>query len=244
MRMEGEAAIELLHRALDQRIRFLDTADVYGPRPGDNERLVGRALATWKGNRDGVVVATKGGLRRGDRKWFPDGRARSIRKACEASVEALGGRPIDLYQLHAPDPRVPFTTTLRALASLQREGIVRRVGLSNVGLEELETALGLLEVASVSVALSLLDPTPLKNGVFSRCMRASIPLVAHSPLGGHRARGRLAKIEAVARIAERRGVTVAEVALAWLSSLHPLLIPLPGASRVSSLESIVRAAGG
>jgi aryl-alcohol dehydrogenase-like predicted oxidoreductase/histidinol phosphatase-like enzyme/predicted kinase len=240
MRLRGEAAIPLLHHALDAGIRLLDTADVYGEAPGDNERLVAEALSSWSGDRRSVLVATKGGLRRRGREWLPDGRARWIREACEASLERLRADVIDLYQLHAPDPGVAFATTLRSLAALVEEGMVRRVGLSNVGLEELESALGILDVASVQVSLSLLDLTVLKNGVFARCIGAGVPLVAHSPLGGHRLHARLASGEDLARIAARRSASVEEVALAWLRSLDPLVIPLPGATRTKSLESILR----
>jgi aryl-alcohol dehydrogenase-like predicted oxidoreductase/histidinol phosphatase-like enzyme len=245
MRLEGEEAIDLVHAALDGGIRLLDTADVYGSDPEDvgaNERLVARALASWGGNRNEVVLATKCGLVRRGREWIPDGRAKHVRAACERSLASLGVESIDLYQLHAPDPRVPFSTTLRALAALEREGTVKRVGLSNVRLEELEEATGIVPVASVQVALSPLDLTPLKNGVAEYCVRHGITILAHSPLGGHRARHRIEKEAALGRVAERRSATVSEVALAWLRSLHPGVIPLPGASRRASLDSILRAA--
>ncbi len=244
MRLEGEEAIELLHRALDGGIRVFDTADVYGRDPADpgaNERILGEALRTWSGDRRDVVVATKGGLVRRGKEWIPDGRARHLREACEASLRNLGVEAIDLYQLHAPDPKVPLATSLRALLALQREGKVRRVGLSNVGLEELETACEILEVASVQVALSPLDLTPLKNGVAELCAERGIALLAHSPLGGYRGRGKLERDAALQRVAARRGATIQEVALAWLLTLHPSVIPIPGASRRASVESILRA---
>jgi aryl-alcohol dehydrogenase-like predicted oxidoreductase/histidinol phosphatase-like enzyme/predicted kinase len=242
MRLQGEEAVPLIHRALDAGIRLLDTADVYGTVPGANERLVARALSSWSGDQRSVLLATKGGLCRRGRQWLPDGRAKHIREACEASLEALGVDAIELYQLHAPDPRVPFTTTLRALAALVREGMVRRVGLSNVSLEELESGQGILEISSVQVSLSWLDTTVLKNGVFEHCIHSGITLLAHSPLGGHRMRGRLAKDQTLAGICARRAASVEEVALAWLRSLHPLVIALTGSTRFESLESSLRAA--
>ena len=244
MRLEGADAISLLHRALDSGIRLFDTADVYGPDPADpgaNERLLGEALRTWGGDRGDVVVATKGGLVRRGKEWIADGRAKHLKDACEASLRNLGVEAIDLYQLHAPDPKVPLATSLRALATLQREGKVRRVGLSNVGLEELETACEILEVASVQVALSPLDLTPLKNGVAEFCADKAIALLAHSPLGGHRSRGKLERQTALRGVAERRSASVQEVALAWLLALHSNVIPIPGASRRASLESILAA---
>jgi aryl-alcohol dehydrogenase-like predicted oxidoreductase/histidinol phosphatase-like enzyme len=245
MRLEGVESIGLLHRALDAGIRLFDTADVYGPDPADpgaNERLLGEALRSFGGDVSDVVIATKGGLVRRGREWIPDGRARHLKEACEASLRNLGVEAIDLYQLHAPDPKVPLETSLRALAALQREGKVRRIGLSNVGLEDLETACGILDVASVQVALSPLDLAPLKNGVAEFCAGKGITLLAHSPLGGHRARGKLERQAALRLVAERRGASVQEVTLGWLLALHPNVIPIPGASRRASLDSIVSAA--
>jgi aryl-alcohol dehydrogenase-like predicted oxidoreductase/histidinol phosphatase-like enzyme/predicted kinase len=243
MRLPAEEASAILHEALDAGIRFFDTADVYGPEPGANERLLGRALRSWNGDGGGVAVATKGGLVRRGSEWFPDGRAKHLKAACEASLRNLGVEIIDLYQLHARDPKVPLETSLRALASLQREGKVRRIGLSNVGLEDLETACGILEVSSVQVALGPLDLTPLKNGVAEFCAGKKIALIAHSPLGGHRRRGRVEKLEGLRTVAERRGASVQEVALAWLLGLHRCVVPIPGVSRRASLASVLRASG-
>jgi aryl-alcohol dehydrogenase-like predicted oxidoreductase/histidinol phosphatase-like enzyme/predicted kinase len=244
MRLDGEGGVRVLHRALDAGIRFFDTADVYGPDPADpgaNERLVAEALRTWGGDRAEVVVATKGGLVRKGKEWTPDGRARHLKAACEASLRNLGVERIDLYQLHAPDPKVPFETSLRALAALKDEGKVARIGLSNVRRSELEAAARITEIASVQVALSPLDLTPLKNGVAEYCAENGIALLAHSPLGGPRGRGKLERFAALRRIAERRGASIQEVALRWLLALHPGVIPLPGASRLESVDSIVKA---
>ncbi len=244
MRLESEDAIGILHRALDGGIRLFDTADVYGPDPGDpgaNERLLAEALRTWSGDRSEVVVATKGGLVRRGKEWIPDGRARHLKEACEASLRNLGVEALDLYQLHAPDPSVPFATSLRALEALKREGKVREVGLSNVGLEDLEAAREILEISSVQVALSPLDLTPLKNGLVELCMEKGIAVLAHSPLGGHRGRAKLERQAVLRQVAERRSASVQEVALAWLLALHPSVIPIPGASRMASLESILAA---
>jgi aryl-alcohol dehydrogenase-like predicted oxidoreductase/histidinol phosphatase-like enzyme len=244
MRLSGEGAVALLHRALDAGIRFLDTADVYGPDPADrgaNERLVAEALRTWSGDRHEVIVATKGGLVRKGREWIPDGRARHLKEACEASLRSLGVEAIDLYQLHTPDPKVPLETSLRALAALKREGKVRRIGLSNVRRDEIEAACAIVDVASVQVALSPLDLTPLKNGVAELCAEKGVALLAHSPLGGPRARARLERIATLRIAAERHGASVQEVALRWLLALHTNVIPIPGVSRAESLESVLRA---
>lgn len=248
MRLEGpdsDEATALLHGAFDAGVRFVDTADVYGSNPDDvghNERLVAHAVRTWSGPKHEILVATKGGLRREGTKWFPDGRARHIRAACEASLSALGVERIDLYQLHAPDPRVPLATTVRAIAGLVNEGLVRRVGLSNVRLDDLEAAADVVPVASVQVALSPLDLAPLKNGILRYCIDHDIALIAHSPLGGHRVpRRKLEKIESLRAVALRHGASAAEVSLAWLLGLHPLILPIPGTTRRASLDSILRA---
>ena len=241
---DEDAAIRLIHLALDLGVRLFDTADVYGPGDADtghNERLLGRALAGWSGARAEVTVATKGGLVRSGRIWRPDGRASHLRTACEASLRALGVERIDLYQLHAPDPRVPLATSARALARLRDERLVDAVGLCNVNLEQLEEARRYVEVASVQVALHPFDPAPLKSGLAAACRDAGIALLAHSPLGGPRSSQRLARDPVLAALAVEHGCTAAEIALAWLLGLHPGLIPLPGATREESVVSSRRA---
>jgi len=130
--VESGHAADDIHAALDAGVRLLDTADAYclnDSETGHNERLIAEALKTWKGDAGGVGVATKGGLVRPGGRWMPDGRAKHIRDACLASLRALDVPAIDLYQLHAVDPRVPLETSVRALAALQQEGRIRRIGL-------------------------------------------------------------------------------------------------------------------
>jgi aryl-alcohol dehydrogenase-like predicted oxidoreductase/histidinol phosphatase-like enzyme len=240
-----EDAVRLILAALDAGVRFLDTADVYAPRPediGHNERLIAKALARWSGEASRVVVATKGGLTRTGERWLPDGRAKQLRQACEASRRALGLERIPLYQLHAPDPHVPFTTSLRALARLQEEGKIERVGLCNVRVSEIEAARGIVEVASVQVALSPFESASLRGGVVGCCARHGIALIAYRPLGGQKARLRFDDYPALQAVAARHGATDREVVLAWLLGLSPLVLPLPGATRLASLSSSVRAA--
>ena len=235
------AGLRLIHEALDRGIRFFDTADVYAPSAdeiGHNERLLAKALSR---RRESVVVATKGGLRREGKRWIPDGRAKHLKAACEASLEALGVDRIDLYQLHALDSKVSLATSLRALASLQQQGKVRHVGLCNIRLEDLEAAQKILEIASVQVELSLLAQTTLKNGVLRYCVDHGIRLIAHSPLGGHRRRKRVSKLAVVQAIARRHGVSAHEIALAWLLRVDAIVVPIPGATRVDALVSSLHA---
>ena len=148
--------------------------------------------------------------------WVPDGRAKAIRADCEASLAALDGLPIDLYLLHAPDPRTPWRTSVRALARLADEGLVRRVGVANVNRAQLDEALELAPIAAVQVALSPFDERALRGGVVERCdelgHRADRPLAARRAA----ARGRARATRALAELAAARGATPAEVALAWL----------------------------
>ena len=235
------AALRVLHEALDRGVALFDTADVYAPSAGEighNERLLAKALAGRSAN---VVVATKGGLRRQGKNWIPDGRAKHLKAACEASLRALGVERIDLYQLHAPDPKVPLETSLRALKALQNEGKVREIGLCNVNLEELEAACAMASIAAVQVELGPLDLTPLKNGVVDHCVQQGIALIAHSPFGGHRRAKRLRRKEPFVSIAKRHGATAYEIALAWLRHIHPVIRPIPGVTRVETLVSCLHA---
>lgn len=238
-------ALATLHAALDAGVTLLDTADAYcldDTETGHNERLIARALETWSGDRAGITVATKGGLVRPRGRWVPNGRARHLRAAAEASLAALGVDRIDLYQLHAPDPRTPFATSVRALARLVDDGIAAEVGVCNVTLGQLREACDLAPIAAVQVALGPLDDDPLRNGVAEYCAGHGITLLAHSPLGGPRKARKLAKIPALRWVAERRDATPHEVALAWLHDLAPVVVSLPGATRPQTAGSVGRAA--
>jgi aryl-alcohol dehydrogenase-like predicted oxidoreductase len=239
-----ERGIETVVAAAEAGITVFDTAHSYArgeDELGHNERLVVRALRA-SGRANGARIVTKGGMRRAGGAWVPDGRARSIRTDCEASLAALDGQPVDLYLLHAPDPRTAWRTSLRALARLLDDGLVPRIGVCNVNRAQLDEARELAPIAAVQVALSPFDDRALRGGVLDRCVEAGITLIAHSPLGGpRRARG-LARREAVVAIAQERGVPEAEVALAWLLDLAPNVVVVPGARRPETARSAARAA--
>jgi aryl-alcohol dehydrogenase-like predicted oxidoreductase/histidinol phosphatase-like enzyme len=231
----------VIHAALDAGARLLDTADVYCHDQrdiGHNERLVAKALKSWNGDRSGIEVATKGGMIRPEGKWVPDGRAKHLAKACEASLLALNADIIDLYQLHVVDPRTPFETSVRALAGLQTGGLIRRIGLSNVTVGQIEAASDLAEIAAVQVSISVLDDECLRNGVAEYCRDHGIRLIAYRPLGGASGTGRLAKDSVLAGIAARHGATPHEIGLAWLLDLGPAVVPIPGATRVETARSL------
>jgi aryl-alcohol dehydrogenase-like predicted oxidoreductase len=234
---DEELALETIAAAAAAGVTVFDTARAYG----DNERRLAGALRNC-GAAESARIVTKGGMARSGGAWIPDGRARSILADCEASLAALDGLPIDLYLIHAPDPRTPWRTTLRALARIAGEGLVKRVGVSNANRGQLDEALELVPVTAVQVALSPTDDRALRGGVVERCTERGIAVIAHSPLGGPRRAGSLARNRALAEVAEARGASAAEVALAWLLRLSPAVVAIPGATRPETARSAARAA--
>jgi len=237
-------SLAVLHAALDAGVTLIDTADAYGGNSGEighNERLVARGLATWTGDRSRVRVATKGGLTRPGGQWVPDGRARHLAAACRASRLALGVERIHLYQLHAPDPRTPLATSVRALASLQRDGLVEHIGLCNVSLSQLEQARRLADIAFVQVEMSPWHDESLRSGVAELCAEQGIWLLAYRPLGGSGRRRHLAQDRVLRAVAERHQAAPADVVLAWLRGLAEVVVPLPGPTRPENARSLAQA---
>jgi aryl-alcohol dehydrogenase-like predicted oxidoreductase len=248
MRMSTDAtrdeqrSVATITAAAEAGVTVFDTAHAYAPdgeQLGHNERLLARALRSYGA---GARVVTKGGMTRAGGGWIPDGRAKTILADCEASLVALDGLPIDLYLLHAPDPQTPWRTSVRALDRLVARGMVGRVGLSNVNRKQLDEARELAPIAAVQVALNWYDDRALRGGVVDRCVEAGITVIAHSPLGGPGRAGRLTRQQPLADVAQARGATPAEVALAWLLDLAPAVVAIPGARRPDSAQSAVRAA--
>jgi aryl-alcohol dehydrogenase-like predicted oxidoreductase len=241
---DEELALETVAAAAQAGITVFDTARAYGhgeDELGHNERLLVRALRA-SGAEASARIVTKGGMARTGGGWIPDGRAKAIRADCEASLAALDGLPVDLYLIHAPDPGTPWRTSVRALARLVDEGLVRRVGVANVNRSQLDEALELAPIAAVQVALNPYDVSAIRGGVVERCAELGIAVVAHSPLGGPRRAGGLARRKELAEIADARGATPAEVALAWLLALSPVVAAIPGARRPETARSAARAA--
>ncbi len=237
-------AAGVLHAAFDAGINFLDTSDAYcrdDSETGHNERLIARALSSWTGDRSRIVVATKGGLTRPQGNWIPDGRAKHLIEACETSMRALDVARIDLYQLHAPDPRTPFATTIRALDALRRDGRIERIGLCNVNLGQIEEARRITEIAAIQVELSVWDDGSILSGVAGYCVKHGLLLIAHRPLGGHKRRRRTLSDPALAAVAARHEASPAEIALAWLKDLSSHVLPIPGPTRVETARSAARA---
>jgi aryl-alcohol dehydrogenase-like predicted oxidoreductase/predicted kinase len=242
---DEQLALETIAAAAEAGVTVFDTAHAYGrdeSELGHNEGLLARALREC-GAEARARMVTKGGMTRPGGGWVPDGRAKAIFRDCDASIDALDGVPIDLYLIHAPDPRTPWRTTVRALARLVDQGMVERVGLSNVNRLQLDEALELAPIAAVQVPLSVFDARALRGGVLERCTELGIAVIAHSPLGGPRRAKSVSRQSALADAAAAHGATPAEVALAWLLDLSPAVVAIPGARRPETARSAAAAAG-
>jgi aryl-alcohol dehydrogenase-like predicted oxidoreductase/predicted kinase len=243
-RRDDARACETIAAAVAAGVTVFDTARAYAlgaDELGHNERLLARALRRCRGVANPRIV-TKGGMARPRGAWVPDGRARVIVEDCHASLAALDGLTIDLYLVHAPDPRVRWSTSMRALARLLDEGLFRHVGLANVTRAQLDEALALVPVTAVQVALSVYDDRPVRGGVVERCLESGVAVIAHSPLGGPRRKAQLARHPVLTEVAERHGATPAEVALAWVLGLSPGVVAIPGARHPDAARSAAGAA--
>jgi aryl-alcohol dehydrogenase-like predicted oxidoreductase/histidinol phosphatase-like enzyme len=241
---DDDRSIEVLHAGFDAGVDFLDTSDAYcwdATESGHNERLIARALSTWNGDRSRITVATKGGLTRPNGLWVPDGRAKHLAAACEASLRALNLSRIPLYQLHAPDPRTPLITSVRALAALRRDGLVEAIGLCNVNVAQIAEARTASEIAAIQVELNPWKDDNVLNGVLEYCVAHQLRLLAFRPLAGSKGHRRMANDAVVSEIAARHDATPQEVVLSWLTGLAPNIVPIPGATRVETATSVARA---
>ncbi len=228
-----EEARRLLRRVVEAGVDLIDTADSYGPEVSEN--LIAEVLHPYP---DGLVIATKGGLRRtGPGRWPRDARPEHLREACEASLRRLKLDRIDLYQLHSPDPQVPFEDSVGALKELQDEGKIRHVGISNVSVDELHRARGIVEVVTVQNRYNLQDRA--SEDVLEACEEAGIGFIPWFPL----ATGRLAEPGGpLDQAAREHDATPAQVALAWLLARSPVMLPIPGTSSVEHFEENLAAA--
>ncbi len=244
-RPDEEAARTVIRRAVELGITLLDTADVYAlddQDVGHNERLIARALREVGAGFGGVpgdpvvVVATKGGMRRPGGRWVADGRPEHLRSAAEATLRRLGTERLDLHQLHTPDPEVPLLESVGALAELRDRGMIRAIGLSNVSPEQVEAARSVVPIASVQNRLSPWDLGSGPPPIVQWCRRWEILFFPYGPLGG---KGRVEAVlghRPLMEVARRAGCTPAQFILAWLLHRFPHVIPIPGASRLSTLE--------
>lgn len=238
-------AITVIHAVLDAGVTLLDTADVYcldDDDMGHNEQLFAKALSSWSGNRDGVLVATKAGLTRPGGRWERNGRPPHIRQACERSLRALGTDCIDLYQFHAPDPDVPFAESVGAFAVLRQEGKVRHVGLSNVSVEQIEEARALVPVVTVQNRLNPFFREAVETGVVAHCAKKGIGFLAYSPVGGGRLNKKLPGHPALMPTAQRLGLSPHAVVIAWVMAQGSTVFPIPaGRTATHALDSLTAA---
>ncbi len=229
---DREEALRVLRRTLELGINFIDTADSYGPFV--SEELIAEALHPYP---EGLVVATKGGLERpGPGKWQPNGKPEHLREACEGSLKRLKVDRIDLWQLHRIDPDVPEEDQFGTIAELRKEGKIRHVGLSEVGVEEIQRAQKFFPVVSVQNRYNLQDRE--WDEVVEFCESQEIGFIPWFPL----ATGELATGDRLKELANKYDVSPSEIALAWLLAHSPCILPIPGTSKVEHLEQNTSAA--
>ena len=227
-------AVRVLRRAVDLGINFIDTADSYGP--GVSEEIIAEALHPYPEN---LVIATKGGYDRpGPNRWVENGKPQHLRSACEGSLRRLRLDRIDLYQLHRIDPTVPAEDQLGTLKALQAEGKIKHIGLSEVDVRQIQHARKIVPIVTVQNRYSLADRG--SEDVLEYCEKEKIGFIPWFPL----AAGRLSREDNSIRLAGGQlNATPSQIALAWLLARSPVMLPIPGTSRVKHLEENVAAAG-
>lgn len=229
---DRENALRVLRRAVELGVNFIDTADAYGPHV--NEEQIAQALYPYP---DGLVIATKGGsIRPGPSQWDRDGRPSHLTAACEGSLRRLRVERIDLYQLHAVDPRVPFEDQIGALRDLRDAGKIRLIGLSNVDLDQVKRAQEIVPIASVQNNYNVGHRT--SEPILEHCARNGIAFIPYFPLDG----GDLPELETFASFAHAHDATIWQLGLAWLLAHSPAMLPIPGTSSLEHLEENVAAA--
>jgi len=227
-------AIRVLRRAIELGINFIDTADSYGP--GVSEEIIAEALYPYPA---GLVIATKGGfVRRGPNQWVENGKPEHLRFACESSLRRLRLDRIDLYQLHRIDAKVPAEDQIGTLKDLQTQGKIKHIGLSEVSVSQIRYAQTMVQIVSVQNRYSVADRG--SEDVLEYCEREKMGFIPWFPLGA----GRVSRTDSPIRdVAAQLEATPSQVALAWLLARSPVILPIPGTSRVDHLEENVAAAG-
>ncbi len=247
-RPDEARSIATIHAALDAGVTFIDTADAYHLNAGEaghNERLIATALASYGGDTSNVLVATKGGhLRPGDGSWTLDGSPAHLHAAVDASLKALGTDAIGLYQFHRPDPEVPYEESIGALKELLDAGKIRMAGISNASIAQIDTARRILGGGNLASVQNQFSPKFRSSEAELRhCAELGIAFLPWSPLGGIGRAGELGQQHAAfAEVARAHGVSPQQVTLAWMLTLAPVVIPIPGASRPESITDSAQAA--
>jgi pyridoxine 4-dehydrogenase len=226
-------ALRVLKRAVELGVNFIDTADSYGP--AVSETLIAEALHPYTA---GLVIATKAGFdRTGPNKWTMNGKPEHLREACDGSLKRLKLERIDLFQLHRIDPKFPAEDQLGTLKDLQSQGKIKHVGLSEVSVEQIKHARTIIPIVSVQNHYSVVDRSA--DDVLKYCETERIGFIPYFPLGA----GKVSSTtSAIARDAEKLHISPSQLALAWLLARSPVMLPIPGTSRVDHLEENVAAA--
>ncbi|NJL09664.1 MAG: aldo/keto reductase [Calothrix sp. SM1_7_51] len=244
-RPEESESIPVIHRALDLGITFIDTADSYCRDESDkhhNERLIYQALENYQGDTSHVFIATKGGLMRPNQTWGLNGNPQHLRETIKVSFDAFGGnKPIDLWQYHAPDPEYTIEESLAAAKEAVEAGMIRFVGVSNFSVEQIKRAQDVVEIVSVQNQYNPWNRQPEFDGVLEYCENENLTFLPWSPYGGSRRHMSLQDFPAIAKLAGEKGVSVYAIVLAWLRSKSSCILPIPGASKISSIEDSVSA---
>jgi aryl-alcohol dehydrogenase-like predicted oxidoreductase len=226
-------AIRVLRRAVELGVNFIDTADSYGP--AVSEQIIAEALYPYP---SGLVIATKAGFdRSGPDRWTENGKPEHLRAACDGSLKRLRLERIDLFQLHRIDPKVPAEDQLGTLKELQAQGKIKHIGLSEVNVRQIEHALTIVPIVTVQNRYSVTDRASEK--VLDHCEREKIGFIPWFPLAAGRLSGAASKL---ARTATLLNITPSQLALAWLLWRSPVMLPIPGTSRVDHLEENIAAA--
>jgi aryl-alcohol dehydrogenase-like predicted oxidoreductase len=239
--------VAVILRAAELGITLWDTADAYcidHVDTGHNERLFAEARRQLSAaDRERVIIATKGGHVRPEGRWEIDGRPEHLREALDASLKALGVERIDLYQFHRPDPNVPFLDSVGVLAEALQAGKVRYVGLSNVSPDQIDAAIKIVPVVSVQNQFSVKHRNPETDGVLAKCRQLGLAFLAYSPLGGAWGGAKqIGETGAIGAVAADLGISPQRLALEWLLSKYDRLIPIPGATRVESVQDSAQSA--
>lgn len=226
-------AVRVLRRAVELGINFIDTADSYGPYVA--EEIIAEALHPYPA---GLVIATKGGFERpGPDRWVENGKPEHLKSACEGSLRRLRLERIDLYQLHRIDPKVPAEDQFGTLKDLQAEGKIKHIGLSEVSVAQIENARKIAPIVSVQNRYSVSDRG--SEDVLEYCEQQKLGFIPWFPLAAGKLSG---AASATSRLAAESKATPSQIALAWLLSRSPVMLPIPGTSKVEHLEENVAAA--
>lgn len=246
-RLNEAQALRTVHAALDAGVTLIDTADAYTPSdrgPGMNEEVIAKALSSYSGSTENVIVATKGGHTRDGAEWGVNGRPDYLRSACEASLRRLGVEAIGLYQHHRPDPDVPYAETMGGLKDLYDAGLIQRAGISNADPDQIRHAADVLGDALVAVQNQFSPKFRSSEPEIAICEELGLAFLPWSPLGGMGdAKDLGVNHAAFAEIAEAHNVSPQQVCLAWELAFSEVIIPIPGASRVESILDSVAATG-